>query len=346
MTPLSRYGVVIEAFAHHPNYSENNAGWNVSRSDKIWFDTKPPPDTLQDVRVVFSTVSSISLAWDLPSDNGSIKNIELNVHKKYNDDYDDGGGNHENMTSLGDALVNLVINPHMTSYTVHNLDPKTMYIFTLKKLFMDTDTLNDGQCFGEAVCLKAYTSGIDRPHDLHVIKRTPFSIQVAWKPAVAYGDLEILYYLVHCTEKKTKASQGVVSDSIYTRVPQSSAMGPQTIIPGLEPGVVYSIAVEAVVGLRDKDVEEDEEEDKRTNDGDEVESSIGSSESDWVSSVCSDCLSKPLTTSTVAPPGIPVLFVTGISATQIHLAWNKPVALYLGTYHSAPCDCFNRAVFV
>jgi hypothetical protein len=265
------------------------------------------------------------LAWDLSNENDfSFKHIDLDVYKKYDDDDDES-----------DALMHLVINPHMTSYTIHNLDSRTCYVFTLRTSYKQTDSQIESRCCGEDVSLDAWTSGVDRPRDLCVTKRTPFSLHVAWQPAFTYGDLYILYYLVHYTEKKVRASHGVIpalKDGNSIRVPHSSVMGPQTEITNLEPGVEYSIVVEAVVGLRDKEVLEGEEEDKRANDGDEVASSVDSSESDLVSLVCHDCLSKSLTASTTAPPGIPVVFVTGLSATQIHLAWNKPVSLQLGTF--------------
>ncbi|KAK3746595.1 hypothetical protein QZH41_004041 [Actinostola sp. cb2023] len=322
LTPSCRYAVVVEAFANHPNYTTDSLKWNVSKSEKIRFDTKPPPDPPENLRIVSRTLTSVCLSWDPLNTKEGLRFIYLDVYKMDSDE-----------ESPTDALMHFKINPHMTSYTIHSLDSKTLYLFNVRTSYSQIDSQNERQhCCGTNSSIKAWTGGVDRPRDLHVTKRTPFSLHVAWQPAVTYGNLQVLYYQVHYMEKKSKSPHGgtpTLIDGNTLRVPQGSVLGrPQSEIRGLEPGVVYNITVEAVVKLSDRENEAVEE--NQANDADEVASSIDSSESDWVSLIAQDCLSKSITVSTVAPSGIPVLLVTGMSATQIHLSWNKPSALQLG----------------
>ncbi|EDO43307.1 predicted protein [Nematostella vectensis] len=326
LQPSCRYAVLVEAFSSHPNDPnavDPLAGFNKTRSEKVWFDMESPPEPPTNFRVASSTSSAITLTWDAPPPSRPPTTAICLKVRERRESADD--------TRTTNSLMKFKLMPSTTTYTVKNLAARTQYLFSIQSVPGDGCSCAQQPC-GEARTLFAWTSGVVGPSRLSVTERTPFSLHLSWQPAITYGDLCIKHYLIHFSEKTRRLSSYGISqlpkDGKRIDVPQSSVLGLKGHISGLEPGLVYRVIVEAVVGIRE-DMSSGESGESCEEDGERAASSLASSDIDRLAAVSADCLSGPLMARTSAPPGKPTLLLAGITATQIQLAWDPPAALHL-----------------
>lgn len=225
--------------------------------------------------------------------------------------------------SLTDKDVNFHVSPDTSVFNIECLAAKTEYTFTLNVL-TEEELFETSEALADSVAsLSAWTNGVEPAEKLILESRTPTSLVIKWQPAVAYGMSVIQHYTVHYVQnrqlrKRSRGRVGQVKEPGKELNVESERCDAE--LCGLEPGTVYRIIVQAVEGITDYSYDEDfESKDSETN------SAISSTPE-----VQQMHLSVPLLVCTAAPPEPPVLLVSGFTATQIQLSWNRPLVLEPG----------------
>lgn len=307
---------MLECVAPHINDdSYNEHPINLAQSQSISFKTASAQGPPSNIYVVSATEQSVKLEWNSPIEHGvPVAAIRLNAKKRDEDERDKG--------------TTFQLTPETHSFTCDGLAPKTEYIFTFEAL-TEEDLFDVHEVNPTSVAsFSAWTNGLDPPGKVNLEWRTPTSIAIKWQPAVAYGMSAIQHYVVHHVLNRQLRKRSRV------RVGQAKEAGKELIIEsekteaelrGLEPGTVYRIVVEAVAGLTNYAHDEDfESDDSGTN------SVVSSALSEKPPEIQRLYLSQPLLVCTAAPPEPPVLMISGFTATQIQLSWNRPLLLEPG----------------
>lgn len=316
LEPETDYQLLLQSVAPHindDNYEEHPI--NITQSQTISFKTGSLPGPPTDVSVVASTENRIKLAWQIPIEHGiPVAAIHLNVRRKDSDCTDEG----RSFQVSAEACV----------FSFDFLAPKTEYNFVLRALTEDDLVEVHEEDSSSAVCLSAWTNGIETAENLHLESRSPTSIAISWQPAVAYGMSTIQRYVVHYvqTRQLRKRSRGLVGQvrDLGNKLTVGSEIC-HAEMQGLEPGTVYKIILETVVNFGDYSYDEDFE-----SDGSEVNSATSSTLGERTPEIQRLYLSQPLLVCTTAPLEPPVLIVSGFTSTQIHLSWNKPLLMIPG----------------
>ena len=316
LEPETEYQLLLQCVAPHindDNYEEHPI--NITQSRTVSFKTGTLPGPPTDVSVVTSTENSIKLAWETPIERGiPVAAIHLSVRRKDPDCTDEGRS--------------FQVSAETCVFSFDFLAPKTEYNFVLRALTEDDLVEVHGKDSSSAVCLSAWTNGIEAAENLHVQSRSPTSIAISWQHALAYGMSSIQGYVVHYvqTRQLRKRSRGLVGQ--VRDLGDKLTVGSENRhaeVQGLEPGTVYKIMLETVVGFGDYSYDEDFE-----SDGSEVNSATSSVLSERMPEIQRLYLSQPLLVCTTAPLEPPVLIVSGFTSTQIHLSWNKPLLMIPG----------------
>ena len=316
LEPGTEYHVMLECVAPHfndENYNEHPI--NLAQSQSISFKTASVPGPPSNIYVVSATEQSVKLEWDSPTEHGvPVAAIRLNVKKRDQDEPDEGR--------------TFQLSPETHCFTCDGLAAKTEYTFTFEALTEEDLFDVHGISTASVASFCAWTNGLDPPGKVNLESRTPTLIAIKWQPAVAYGMSAIQHYVVHHVPNRQLRKRSRV------RVEQAKEAGKELIIEsenceaelrGMEPGTVYRIVVEAVAGLTNYAYDEDfESDDSGTN------SVVSSALSEKPPEIQRLYLSQPLLVCTAAPPEPPVLLVSGFTATQIQLSWNRPLLLKPG----------------
>lgn len=316
LEPETEYQLLLQCVAPHindDNYEEHPI--NITQSQTISFKTGTLPGPPTDVSVVTSTENSIKLAWEVPIQHGiPVAAIHLNVRRKDPDCTDEGRS--------------FQVSAETCVFSFDCLVPKTEYNFVLRALTEDDLVEVHEEDSSSAVCLSAWTNGIETTENLHLQSRLPTSIAINWQPALAYGMSSIQGYVVHYVQtrqlrKRLRGLVGQVRDFGDKLTVGSEICHAE--VQGLEPGTVYKIMLETVVGFGDYSYDEDFE-----SDSSEVNSATSSALSERMPEIQRLYLSQPLLVCTTAPLEPPVLIVSGFTSSQIHLSWNKPLLMIPG----------------
>ena len=316
LEPETEYQLLLQCVAPHindDNYEENPI--NITKSQIISFKTGSLPGPPTDVSVVTSTENSIKLVWEIPIEHGiPVAAIHLNVRRKDPDCTDEGRS--------------FQVSAETCVFSFDCLVPKTEYNFVLRPLTEDDLVEVHEEDSNSAACFSAWTNGIEAAENLHLQSRSSTSIAIIWQPAMAYGMSTIQGYVVHYvqTRQLRKRSRGLVGQ--VRDLGDKLTVGSESChaeMQGLDPGTVYKIMLETVVGFGDYSYDEDFE-----SDGSEVNSATSSALSQRMPEIHRLYLSQPLLVCTTAPLEPPVLIVSGFTSTQIHLSWNKPLLMIPG----------------
>ena len=310
------YYVMLECFAAHVNDdSSNEQPINRTQSQPISFKTGIAPDPLTNIYVVSATEQSIKLAWKAPVEHDVPAAMILVNVKMTNQHSTDQG-------------VDFHVSPNSNVFDFEHLAPRTLYTFTLKVLTKDDifDIPEGGSTSVASFC--ASTNGVDAADKLKLTSRSPTSLAIKWQSAVAYGLSIIRHHIVHYVENRQqrKRSRGKVvqeAETVNDFLVESERC--EAVLRGLEPGSVYRIIVQTVEGIMDYSYEEDFDSDHS-----DTNSTNSSAPSEKPADLQRIYLSGPLLVSTTAPPESPVLMLSGFTATQIHLSWNRPLVLSPG----------------
>ena len=308
--------MLLQCVAPHindDNYEEHPI--NITQSQTISFKTGSLPGPPTDVSVVTSTENSIKLTWGTPIEHGiPVAAIHLYVRRK-----------DPNCTDEGRSFQ---VSAETCVFSFDFLAPKTEYNFVLRALTEDDLVEVHEEDSSSAVCLSAWTNGIETAENLHLESRSTTSIAISWQPALAYGMSTIQGYVVHYaqTRQLRKRLRGLVGQ--VRDLGDKLTVGSESChakMQGLEPGTVYKIMLETVVSFGDYSYDEDFE-----SDGSEVNSASSSALSERMPEIQRLYLSQPLLVCTTAPLEPPLLIVSGFTSTQIHLSWNKPLLMIPG----------------
>ena len=308
--------MILKCFASHVNDDKSSERpINRTQSQSTSFKTGLTPGPPRNIYVVSATEQSIKLAWEPPEEHGVlVKMIQLNIRKKDENAIDKG--------------TDVQVSPDTCVFNFDCLAPRTEYTFTLKVLTEEELLEMSEVTAGSIASFSAWTNGVEPADKLSLESRTPTSLVIKWQPAVVYGMSTVAHYVVHYVQNKQlrKRSRGRVGP--VKEAEKELIVKPDrcyTELCGLEPGTVYRIIVQTVCGLTDYSYDDDfESEDSDTN------STISSAPSDKPPEVQQMHLSGSLLICTAAPSEPPVLLVRGFSATQIELAWNRPLVLKPG----------------
>ena len=316
LEPETEYQLLLQCVAPHindDNYEENPI--NITKSQIISFKTGSLPGPPTDVSVATSTENSIKLVWKTPVEHGiPVAAIHLNVRRKDPDGTDEGRS--------------FQVSAETCVFSFDFLAPKTEYNFVLRAVTEDDLVEVHEKDSNSAACFSAWTNGIEAAENFHLQSRSSTSIAISWQPAMAYGMSTIQGYVVHYvqTRQLRKRSRGLVGQ--VRDLGDKLTVGSESChaeMQGLDPGTVYKIMLETVVGFGDYSYDEDFE-----SDGSEVNSATSSALSQRMPEIHRLYLSQPLLVCTTAPLEPPVLIVSGFTSTQIHLSWNKPLLMIPG----------------
>ena len=310
------YYVMLECFAAHVNDdSSNEQPINRTQSQPISFKTGIAPGPLTNIYVVSATEQSIKLAWKAPVEHDVPAAMILVNVKMTNQHSTDQG-------------LDFHVSPDSNVFDFEHLAPRTLYKFTLKVLTKDDifDIPEGGSTSVASFC--ASTNGVDAADKLKLTSRSPTSLAIKWQSAVAYGLSIVRHHIVHYVENRQqrKRSRGKVvqeAETVNDFLVESERC--EAVLRGLEPGSVYRIIVQTVEGIMDYSYKEDFDSDHS-----DTNSTNSSAPSEKPADLQRIYLSGPLLVSTTAPPQSPVLMVSGFTATQIHLSWNRPLVLSPG----------------
>ena len=304
---------MLECVAPHindDNYKEHPI--NLAQSQSISFKTASAPSNIY---VVSATEQSVKLEWEAPTEHGlPVAAIRLNVMKRHQ--YEPGEG------------TTFQLSPETHAFTCDGLAPKTEYMFTFEALTEEDLFEMHGVSPTSVASFSAWTNGLDTPRKVNLESRSPTSIAIKWQPAVSYGMSAIQHYVVHHMpnrqlRKRSRVQLGQAQEAGNELIIESEKS--EAELRGLEPGTVYRIVVEAVAGLTSYAYDEDfESDDSGSN------SAVSSALSEKPPEMQRLYLSQPLLVCTSAPPEPPVLLVSGFTATQIQLSWNRPLLLEPG----------------
>lgn len=323
LSPDSLYCVTVESRASHANDNDtdpnlNDRFINKTRETQCEFRTAEIPGPLSNITVCTTTLTTIKLQWDaLVNHESLVTAIQVNVSP----------------VSSEHRTLHFNLSPETTGFSFEGLTPKTYYNFTFDLVLEDNFLMEDLSAQRLSSHFQTCTNGVDPPGKPWLVAQTQTSLTIEWEPSLSYGLSYVQHYCVHYAEIKQLRRRSRAKTTLAKDVGnfvQISAECYFAKLRELEPGVTYKIVVEAVLGVKDYNYDDEEFESDDNDDG-------GSSVLSSMPSIRARdeeqerCFGDPLWATTAATPEPPVLMISEISNSQVHLCWDQPALLQSGS---------------
>lgn len=317
LSPNSLYSVAVKSRAGHANDADidpviMDKFINKSPETKCEFMTANIPSAIANIKVASATTTAIKLRWDAISTQDSLVTaIQVEVSP----------------VTLHNRTLHFSLPPETKAFSFGGLTCKTNYDFTFD-LVTEDHLLSGGlTAYSLLSHFQTFTNGFDPPGKPCLMAKTQTSLAIEWGAAKPYGLFYVQHYSVHYAEnrllrRKSRHAKATFKDFAGSVMVAADCLSAD--LRELEPGVTYKIVVEAVIGVKNDDGECESEDDDGNSNASSMPSIRTRDEEEEL------CLSDPMFGTTTAVPEPPVLRISEISTSQVHLCWDQPTLLKLG----------------